>query len=58
LVLWDWVKGEKLAAFSADAPLTAMTIAPYGNMIAAGDAEGGVHLLRIEGVCSVRRAKL
>ena len=55
LKVWDLASGQCLATFSADAPVVACAVTPDGNGVVAGDASGGVHFLRLEGVESRRR---
>jgi WD40 repeat protein len=46
LIAWSLDSGERLAAFTADAALRAVAVSPAGDVIAAGDVAGRVHMLR------------
>jgi WD40 repeat protein len=45
--VWFVDTGEQIAAFTADAPLRGLAVAPADDVIAAGDVAGRVHLLRL-----------
>lgn len=48
LRVWHLDTGELVAAFTADAAVTACAISPDGAVLVAGEATGRVHLLRLE----------
>ena len=50
LKVWDLKKQRVIANFTADNRLNCCTIAPDGVTIAAGEASGRLHFLRLEGV--------
>jgi WD40 repeat protein len=50
LKLWDLESGKVIASFSGDGALNCCAVAPNGVTIAAGEASGRVHFLRLEGV--------
>jgi len=45
---WDIGQGCMLAAFTADAPLCALALAPDGVTVAVGDVAGRVHWFRLD----------
>jgi WD40 repeat protein len=45
--VWDLERGKALAAFTADAALRSVAVAPGEDIIAVGDMAGRVHLLHI-----------
>lgn len=47
LRVWDLQSGEVIAAFTADAALRALALAPDDATLAAGDEAGRVHLLQL-----------
>lgn len=47
--LWDLESGSLIATWTADAPTTSCAISTDGRFIVAGDKEGAVHLLKLEG---------
>lgn len=48
LRVWHLDTGELVAAFTADAAVTACAISPDATVLVAGEATGRVHLLRLE----------
>lgn len=48
LRVWHLDTGELVAAFTADAAVTACAISPDASVLVAGEATGRVHLLRLE----------
>jgi len=48
LKVWDIEKGAVLAAFTAEAPLTACAVSLDGHAIVCGDQLGRMHLLRFD----------
>jgi WD40 repeat protein len=51
--LWDLRTGGTVASFTTDVPLTACSISADGRTIVAGDVEGTLHFLQLEGAASV-----
>ncbi len=49
LAVWNAEQGELLATFTAESMLMCCAAAPDGVTMVAGDASGGVHILRLEG---------
>jgi WD40 repeat protein len=50
LKVWDLSDGRVLAGFDCEGVLLACAITSDRQTIVAGDAGGGVHFLRLEGV--------
>lgn len=50
LKVWDLATGQVLTSFTADTELLSCTVAPDGITIVLGDAFGGVHFLRLQGI--------
>jgi WD40 repeat protein len=50
LKVWDLRTGTTQTAFVAESSLTCCDVDPAGDTLVAGDKEGGVHLLRVEGI--------
>jgi WD40 repeat protein len=50
LKVWDLESGTEIASFSGDGALFCCAVAPNGVTLAAGEASGRVHFLRLEGV--------
>ena len=48
MAIWKLETGEIVATFGADSPAYQCAVAPDGVTIAAGDAQGYVHFLRLE----------
>jgi WD40 repeat protein len=48
LRLWDLDSGEPVAAFTADATVTACALSSDGRTLVVGESTGRVHLLRLE----------
>jgi WD40 repeat protein len=48
LRVWSAATGQEVAAYTADAALRSLASATQGNVIAAGDNSGRVHLLQLE----------
>lgn len=49
LILWNWHLGGVVGRFTADCELACCALTPDGLTVIAGDHEGHVHLLRVEG---------
>lgn len=50
LKVWKLSSGRELATFTAEYPLLSGAVAPDGRTVAARDASGRVHFLRLEGL--------
>lgn len=50
LKLWDLETGVEIATLTTDAPVHACAVIAHGRMIAAAEALGRVHFLRLEGM--------
>jgi WD40 repeat protein len=49
LKIWDLESGSIIASFMGDSSMISCAVAPDGLTIIAGDANGKVHFLRLEG---------
>jgi WD40 repeat protein len=50
LELWDLFTGEFMASFVGDSDIASLAISSCGRVVLAGDGNGHVHFLRLEGV--------
>lgn len=52
LMLWNVDTGERIAAFTGEGMLLAPSISADGKLVLAGEADGRLHFLRLEG-CAI-----
>ncbi len=48
LIVWRLPTGERETQFTVDAPLTSCSATPKGEVVLAGDEDGGVHFFRLQ----------
>jgi WD40 repeat protein len=52
LGVWDWGQGRRLASFTASDRISCYRVLPEPRVVVIGDACGGVHFLRLEGIAA------